>query len=212
LGRPRRPTSTGSLIAAAQSDLARGLDPRQKFAARLDAARHRGGFLALTLKGVELPGVAERLAARFDAVPVSLDELFLTALRELAGEQGVQWQALLKADASFAVSGVIGAGQATYARLASERVTARVTALAEQAGPRAIVFAHQAGLPARYWDAGGRELLVTLQAAARHPPTARTGRGSSSPPSPSGTHRPWRAGRWRSRTGRASWPSWTGGS
>ncbi|MFB7554491.1 BREX system serine/threonine kinase PglW [Streptomyces brevispora] len=168
-------TSTGSLIAAAQSDLARGRDPRQMFAARLDAARRRGGFLALTLKGVELPGVAERLAARFDAVPVSLDELFLTALRELAEEQGVQWQALLKADATFAASGVIGAGLASYARLASERVAARVTALAEQAGPRTIIFAHQAGLPARYWDAGGRELLATLQAAARHPADAPHG-------------------------------------
>ncbi|MFJ4771561.1 BREX system serine/threonine kinase PglW [Streptomyces uncialis] len=168
-------TSTGTLIAAAQGDLARGRDPRQVLAARLDTAHRRGGFLALTLKGTELPAVADRLAARFDVVPVALDELFLTALRELAEEQGVPWQALLKADAAFTTSRVLGAGLASYTRLAAERVAARVTALAEEAGPRTVVFSHRAALPARYWEAGGRELLVALQEAARRPADAPHG-------------------------------------
>jgi serine/threonine protein kinase len=168
-------TSTGTLIAAAQSDLAQGRDPRKVLAARLDTSRRRGGFLALTLKGAELPGVESRLASRFGVVPVSLDELFLTALRELAEEQGVRWQALLKADVTFAVSGVIGAALASYTRLAAERVAVRVTALAEQSGPRTILLVHQAGLPARYWEAGGRELLVTLQESARRPADAPHG-------------------------------------
>ncbi|PZT69155.1 hypothetical protein DN402_18585 [Streptomyces sp. SW4] len=69
-------TSTGALIAAAQSELALGNDPRRVMAARLQAARRCGGFMALTVKAPELPGVAERLAERFDVVPVSLDDLF----------------------------------------------------------------------------------------------------------------------------------------
>jgi len=162
-------TSTGTLIAAAQSDLAQGRDPRRVMTSRLEAARRRGGFLALTLKGTELPCVAERLVERFDLVPVSLDELLLTVLRELAEEQGTRWQALLKADAKFAATGVLGAGLASYARAASERVVARAVSLAERSGPRKVLFAHEAGLVARYWNAGGRELLVALQEAARRP-------------------------------------------
>lgn len=162
-------TSTGSLIAAAQRDLAQGLDPREVLAARLTAARRRGGFVALTLKGSELPGLASSLAGRFGVTQVSLGDLFLAALRDLAEEQGVQWQALLKADAKFSVSGSLGAGLASYTRLAAERVTAQVVALAEQAEPRTVVLAHEGALIARYWEAGGRELLVTLQEAARRP-------------------------------------------
>lgn len=168
-------TSTGSLIAAAQGELAKGRDPRQVLAARLDTARRRGGFLALTFKGAELPGLADRLAARYGVVPVSLDELFLTAMRELAEEQGVRWPALLKADAKFAATGVLGAALASYTRLAAERVSERVSALAEQSGPRTVLLAHQAGLAARYWEAGGRGLLVALQEAARRPADAPHG-------------------------------------
>ena len=168
-------TSTGTLIAAAQGDLAQGRDPRKLLAARLETSHRRGGFLALTLKGAELPGVEERLASRYEVVPVALDELFLTAMRGLAEEQGVRWQALLKADATFAVSGVLGAALASYTRLAAERVAARVTTLAEQSGPRTVLLAHRAGLAARYWEAGGRELLVTLQESARRPADAPHG-------------------------------------
>ena len=32
-----------------------------------------------------------------------------------------------------------------------------------------VLLAHRASLVARYWDAGGRELLVSLQEAARRP-------------------------------------------
>ncbi|MGC9500629.1 hypothetical protein [Streptomyces sp. WG7] len=108
-------------------------------------------------------------------MPVSLDDLFLTALRELAAENGVEWQALLRADAAFATSGTLGAGLASYARAATERVAERAVALAEQTGPRTVLFAHEAALTARYWAAGGRELLVALQGAARRPADAPHG-------------------------------------
>jgi hypothetical protein len=168
-------TSTGSLIAAAQSELALGRDPRRLLAARLEAARRRGGFVALTVKGPELPGVAERLAERFEVVRVSLDDLFLDVLQELAAEQGVPWQALLRADAALTGSGTIGAGLASYTRAASERVVARAAELAEHSGPRTVLLAHESTLVARYWTSGGREALVALQEAARRPANAPHG-------------------------------------
>ncbi|MFJ1548989.1 hypothetical protein [Streptomyces sp. NPDC088246] len=116
--------STRTLIEGAQSELALGRDPRRVRAVCLQAARRRGGFVALTVKGPELSGVAERLAERFDATPLALDELLRSTLRELAQEQRAPWQALVKADAAFAASGSIGAGLASYARLALERASA----------------------------------------------------------------------------------------
>jgi hypothetical protein len=106
---------------------------------------------------------------------VSLDELFLGALRELAAEQGVPWQALVRADAALTTSGSIGAGLASYTRLASERVVARAAALAERFGPRTVLIAHEGALAARYWTSGGREALVALQEAARRPADAPHG-------------------------------------
>ncbi|MBQ1090139.1 BREX system serine/threonine kinase PglW [Streptomyces sp. B93] len=162
-------TSTGSLYAAAQGSIAEGRDPREVLAARLTDARRRGGFLALTLKGAELPGVAAALADRFEATDTSLNGLFLDALRELAEEQSVRWQALLKADAKYAATGTLGAALASYTRLAAERVRQRLLDLAEHSGPRTVLLAHEAGLIARYWEAGGRELVAALQQAARRP-------------------------------------------
>lgn len=162
-------TSTGALYEAAQGQLAEGRDPRQVMEVRLQEALRRGGFLALTVRGAQLPGTAAGLAARFDVLPVDVDELFLAALRTLADEQQVRWGALLKADAKFAETGRIGPALASYTRLAAERVAARCTTLAEQAGARTVLLAHRASLVSRYWDVGGRELLVSLQAAARRP-------------------------------------------
>ncbi|MCT7353217.1 BREX system serine/threonine kinase PglW [Streptomyces sp. 15-116A] len=162
-------TSTGALYEAAQGQLAEGRDPRRVMEARLQEAVRRGGFLALTVRGAQLPGTAEGLAARFDVLPVDVDELFLAALRTLADEQQVRWGALLKADAKFAETGRIGPALASYTRLAAERVAARCTTLAEQSGARTVLLAHRASLVSRYWDVGGRELLVSLQEAARRP-------------------------------------------
>ncbi|WP_234018840.1 MULTISPECIES: BREX system serine/threonine kinase PglW [unclassified Streptomyces] len=160
-------TSTGALYDAAQGQIAEGRDPRRLIEARLQDSVRRGGFLALTVKGAYLPGTAQGLATLFDVHPVDVDELFLTALRELANEQQVQWRALLKADTKFTATGRIGAALASYTRLAAERVAARCTEFAEQTGPRTVLLAHRASLVARYWEAGGRELLVGLQEAAR---------------------------------------------
>ncbi|MEV5431248.1 hypothetical protein [Streptomyces sp. NPDC052701] len=58
------PTSTGSLYAAAQGRVAEGRDPREVLSARLTEAHRLGGFLTLTLKGADPPGVADALAVR----------------------------------------------------------------------------------------------------------------------------------------------------
>ncbi|MCP9962044.1 hypothetical protein LUX05_12855 [Streptomyces somaliensis] len=162
-------TSTGALYDAAQGQLAEGRDPRRVAEAQLREAARRGGFLALTVRGAQLPGTAHRLAARFGVLPVDVDGLFLDALRALADEQRVRWGALLKADARYAATGRVGTALASYTRLAAERVAARCTALAERAGPRTVLLAHRASLVARYWEVGGREVLVSLQEAARRP-------------------------------------------
>ncbi|MFJ6420452.1 BREX system serine/threonine kinase PglW [Streptomyces hydrogenans] len=162
-------TSTGSLYAAAQGRIAEGRDPREVLSARLAEAGRRGGFVALTLKGQELPGVAGALSARYGTTAVSLSALFLDALKALAEEQSVRWAALLKADATYAATGTLGAALASYTRLAAERVRGQVLDLAERSGPRTVLLAHEAGLIARYWEAGGRELLAALQQSARRP-------------------------------------------
>lgn len=162
-------TSTSSLYAAAQGRIAEGRDPREVLSARLTEARRRGGFLALTLKGADLPGVADALAARYETTAVSLNSFFLDCLRELAEEQSVRWQALLKADAKYTATGTLGAALASYTRLAAERVRQRVVETAERTGPRSVLLAHEAGLIARYWEAGGREVLAALQQSARRP-------------------------------------------
>ncbi|MGW7277613.1 hypothetical protein ACWGIV_04740 [Streptomyces sp. NPDC054844] len=122
------------------------------------------------LKGAELPGVAEALAERYEAVAVSSNGLFLSALKEPAEEQSVRWQALLKADAKYTATGMLGAALSSYTRLASERPRGRLLELAERSGPRTVLPAHDAGLIARYWEAGGRELTAVLQQSARRPP------------------------------------------
>ncbi|MFE9920237.1 hypothetical protein ACFYQA_01270 [Streptomyces sp. NPDC005774] len=53
----------------------------------------------------------------------------------------------------------MGAALASYTWSAAERVRQRVVDLVERSGPRTVLLAHEAGLIARYWEAGGRELL-----------------------------------------------------
>ncbi|MFD9102244.1 BREX system serine/threonine kinase PglW [Streptomyces virginiae] len=160
---------TGTLYGDAQAELAEGRDPRRILALRLDDALRRGGFLALTVRGAYLPGLADRLAERCGVLPIALDDLFLTALRELAEEQRVPWRALLKADAGFTATGLLGTALGSYTRFAAERVARRCADLADQASPRTVLLLHRAGLVARYWEAGGRELVVSLQQSARRP-------------------------------------------
>ena len=168
-------TRTSVLLAAAQSAAVAGRDPRTVLKTKLTTSVRRGGFLALTLKGGELPGTAPALAADYGVVPVDLGTEFLTVFRALARELDTDWTKVLRADAVFTATGELRPGLRSYVQQVTERLTVRLTAMAEAAGPKAVLFVHNAGLIARYFDGGGHTLLVTLQQSARRPTQAPHG-------------------------------------
>lgn len=162
-------TRTSVLVAEARAEVAAGRDPQAVLRARLTASAQRGGFLALTLKGADLPGTAVALAAEFGVVPVDFNAEFLTVFRALAEELGTDWSKVLRADAAFTESGELKPGLRSYVQRVTDRLAGRLTTLAEAGGPKAVLFMHNAGLIARYFDGGGHDLLVNLQQAARRP-------------------------------------------
>lgn len=162
-------TRTSVLAAEAQAAGSAGRDPQAILRARLTAAARRGGFLALTVKGTELPGTAEAVAAEFGVARVDLNAEFLDVFRGLVEERGKKWQAVLRADARFTETGELGAALRSYTQVVTERLAERLSSRAEAAGTKAVLFVHNAGLLARYWDGGGRDLLTTLQQSARRP-------------------------------------------
>lgn len=142
-------------------------DPHTSMRTRLDDSVRHGGFLALTVKLARLPGAAEAVAGAFPVRRIDVGRLFLGQFRTLAEEKGQDWAVVLRADAASA-PGRIKPGLAAYSRAAWQRVEA---ALRAEAGPRTVLFAHNAGLLARFWTEGSHDLLVRLQAAARRPGT-----------------------------------------
>ncbi|GAA3376792.1 hypothetical protein GCM10020367_49870 [Streptomyces sannanensis] len=141
-------------------------DPHGELREQLAESVRRGGFLALTVKAARLQGTAEMIAARFPVVPVDLGALFLREFRRLVEEKGQDWRTVLRADAASA-PGRVKPGLATFVRVVWQRVADDLAACSTE--PRTVLFLHDAGLIARYWDEGGRAFLVTLQAAARRP-------------------------------------------
>jgi hypothetical protein len=159
----RSASSSTSLLSVYPQGRAGGQDPVAATAAKLAAAVLRGGFLALSLRGSQLPGVAAAIAERYPVRPVDLDRELLRALRELAAEHGQDWARLLAVDARRGDTGRVSPGLGSYLSLAWPRVRAALPA----AGEGAVLFVHDAGLLARYFADGGRDLLVSLQNAAR---------------------------------------------
>ncbi|QDN97731.1 BREX system serine/threonine kinase PglW [Streptomyces sp. S1A1-8] len=162
-------TRTSVLVAEAQAAAAAGRDPQAVVRVKLATAAQRGGFLALTLKGVDLPGTAEALTAEFGVVPVDLNAEFLTVFRALADELRTDWAKVLRADATFTESGELKPGLRSYAQRVTARLADRLREVAEASGPRTVLFVHNSGLIARYFDGGGHDLLVSLQQSARRP-------------------------------------------
>ncbi|MET9967561.1 BREX system serine/threonine kinase PglW, partial [Streptomyces sp. NPDC006356] len=162
-------TRTSVMVAEAQAAAAFGRDPRAAVRAKLATAAARGGFLALTLKGVDLPGAAELLAAEFGVLPVDLNAEFLTLFRALADELGTDWSKVLRADTAFTQSGELKPGLRSYVQRVTATLMERLKERAERSGPKTVLFVHNSGLVARYFDGGGHELLVSLQQSARRP-------------------------------------------
>ncbi|MFD7444021.1 BREX system serine/threonine kinase PglW [Streptomyces sp. NPDC059909] len=171
----RSGTSTGTVTAAGGAALgaaAAGRDPDALLAGKLRGAVERGGFVALNVHLKYLAGTSEVVAGAFPVVPVNLAQVFLAEFRALAGERGTDWTKVLGADTTFTRSGELPGGLRSYVSRVWPRVGERI---AETARGRQgeVVFIHAAGLLARYWEAGGRDILVNLQNAAR--------RGGASP-------------------------------
>ncbi|KRV48655.1 serine/threonine protein kinase [Wenjunlia vitaminophila] len=161
-------TSTGTSLLAppARAAALAGQDPHTAVRTELTARVARGGFLALTVKADRLPGTAETVAAAWPVTGIDLGREFIGVFRALAEEKGQDWQKVLRADAA-SEPGRIKPGLAAFVRVVWQRVERLV--LDRAATPRTVLFLHDAGLLARYWDEGGHDLLVRLQAAARRP-------------------------------------------
>jgi hypothetical protein len=132
--------------------------------AKAASSLERGGFLALTVRGRKVDGVAEALAATYPVAAVDLNALFLRELHELVDEKGTKWASVLTADAMLSRDRRLSPGLASYLRVTWKRVAQRIS---EAAAPGQVLFVHDADLLGRYWDDGGHDLLVGLQAAAR---------------------------------------------
>jgi len=161
----RSASSATSMLPVNPRGRVLGQDPAAVTATRLAAAAERGGFLALTLRGSQLPGVADALAERYPVRPVDLDRDLLRTLRELAAEHGEDWAKLLAVDARRSEAGRASPGLASYLDAAWPRVRDGLPAAAPD--ERTVLFVHDVGLLARYFADGGRDLLVSLQNAAR---------------------------------------------
>ncbi len=161
----RLASSSATSYAGQGRSLAADLDPAEATHGKLASAIERGGFVALTLRGAELPGTAEGLAARYPVRSVDVDACFLAAFRALVTEQRQDWSKVLALDARFGESGQASRGLTSYVEASWQRVGER---LAEQAAePSTVLFLHHASLLARYFEQGGRELLAEWQHAAR---------------------------------------------
>lgn len=174
--RPTPPDVPRSSLSANSTTLGRafvsGQDPQDVVRARLTAAVERGGFLALTLRGRNLPGAAAALAGAYPVRAVDIAALFLAEFRALVTARGQEWGTVLTVDARFGETGRMSPGLASYVRACWDRVGEQ---LAEFGAAGAVLFLHDAGLLARYADTGGHDLLVALQGAARHPTRAPHG-------------------------------------
>ncbi|MFF3140931.1 BREX system serine/threonine kinase PglW [Streptomyces sp. NPDC057927] len=168
-------TSTGALtsyLPPVPRSRAEREDPYGLVRARLATSAERGGFLAVTVKGTGLAGATEAIASAFPVDAVDLASLFLESLRELVAEKGQDWQKVLRADGASA-PGRIKPGLASFVRVVWQRLE---DTLLDRAGtPRTVLFLHDAGLIARYWDEGGHTFLVRLQQSARRPADAPHG-------------------------------------
>ncbi|WP_308257641.1 BREX system serine/threonine kinase PglW [Pseudonocardia lacus] len=167
---PRRSLTASSTTAGRTFVI--GQDRHDVVRARLSTAVERGGFLALTLRGRNLPGTAAALARSYPVRPVDVAALFLTEFRALVADRGQEWGKVLTTDARFGETGRIPPGLASYVRTCWTRVGEHLT---EQGADGTVLFLHDAGLLARYAEAGGHDLLVALQAAARQPARAPHG-------------------------------------
>jgi serine/threonine protein kinase len=162
----RTASASNTSMSAHSRLVAHGLDPLAMIEGKLAAKVERGGFLALTLRGKQLPGAAELIAHAYPVREVPLNQVFLAELRDLVTERGQDWGRVLAVDARFSETGQMPRGLNSYVLTAWTHVVQRLT---DPAASGAVLFVHDAGLLGRYYEHGGHDALVTLQQAARRP-------------------------------------------
>ncbi|MGW1090917.1 hypothetical protein ACWD4L_32615 [Streptomyces sp. NPDC002596] len=196
------PPRTSVLVAEARTAAAAGRDPQAVLRTRLTTSAGRGGLLALTLRGADLPGAAHAVVDAFGVVTVDFNKEFLNVFRALADELDTDWSKRLRADVAFTGTGVLKPGLRSYVQRVTGRMAERLTGLVEEAGPKTVLFVHSAGLLARYFDGGGHDLLVTVQQVARRPAQSPHGLWWLCPMGTRSRRRHWTGARWKSSTGR----------
>ncbi|QRK93797.1 BREX system serine/threonine kinase PglW [Saccharopolyspora erythraea] len=161
---PESSRSVGSSYTSVTSTEQRS-DPSEQAHAKLTSALNKGGFAALTLRGVHLPGAAESISSAFPVDSVHVDELFLAQFRALVKQHDVDWNDIRALDNEFGATGVIADGFASFVEVTWENVQEELARRASSS----VLFLHHASLLARYYNRGGRDLLTELQNAARRP-------------------------------------------
>ncbi|MEU5877897.1 BREX system serine/threonine kinase PglW [Spirillospora sp. NPDC047279] len=165
----RHLTSSGTTTSTSRypGTVPAGQTREEMVAAQLATAAQQGGFLALTVDVKRLPGTASALAAAYPVVPVDVAEAFLAEFRALAAEHGADWGQVLRADERLTRTGEMPSGLRSFVTRVLERLEHRLLDRATE--PRTVLFLHNAGLLARYFEVGGHDLLTRLQNAARRP-------------------------------------------
>ncbi|MBB4774687.1 BREX system serine/threonine kinase PglW [Actinomadura livida] len=163
--RPRTPSSSTTATRLGAGLGAPGEGPADIADARLAEAARQGGFLALTVHLKRAAGVADAIAAAYPVVAVNFADVFLAEFRALAEEHGADWGQVLRADERFTRTGQVPGGLRSFVVRVLDRTGQRL--LDRAAPPRTVLFVHNAGLLARYFDIGGHDLLTGLQNAAR---------------------------------------------
>lgn len=165
------PAREPSRAASSSFTSVAGAEPRAGLAAsegtrqKLDRAASRGGFVALTLRGLHLRGAADAVTAAFPVRPVNVDQEFLTAMHGLVRKYEEDWDKIRELDGEFGRTGEIPPGFASFIEAAWDRVRSTLA----QHDESDVLFLHHASLLGRYFERGGRKLLTGLQNAARPP-------------------------------------------
>ncbi|WP_272498149.1 BREX system serine/threonine kinase PglW [Actinomadura terrae] len=162
---PRTPSSSTTATRLGAGLGVPGEGPEDLADARLATAARQGGFLALTIHLKRLAGVAEAISAKYPVTPVNFADVFLAEFRSLAAEQGTDWGQVLRADERLTRTGEMPSGLRSFVVRVLDRTGQRL--LDHAAPPRTVLFVHNLGLLARYFDVGGHDLLAGLQNAAR---------------------------------------------
>jgi hypothetical protein len=149
--------STGSILPL--SDLE---ERRLGFEGRMKSKLEHGGFIALMVDPRKM-GVKEvELAAKYDLTRVSLDDVFISTMRETAKESKVDWELVLNADAPNA--------DAEDRRRFSLFVRHVLPGVEERLrGLQGHILMTELGLLSHFAEQGAMELLGKLHAVAGTP-------------------------------------------